>query len=101
MRLRVKVSRRAAGQIRSAAEWWLQHRDKAPDALAEEIERAFDLIQVLPHSGQRIRHPTIPHLRRLHLARIHYYLYYQLIDDEEFVEVLSLWHVRRGQPPEL
>lgn len=101
MRARIKVSKRAAEQIRSATRWWLRHRDKAPEALAEEVERAFELIQVLPHSGQRLPHPTISHLRRLLLARVHYYLYYQLPESDDFVEVLALWHVKRGHPPAL
>lgn len=32
------------------------------------------------------------------LYRIHYFLYYRLVDDEA-VEVLALWHARRGQGP--
>lgn len=98
---RIKVSKRAAEQIRTATRWWIENRAKAPDALDEEIDRAFGLIRVLPAAGQPVDHPTISDLRRLHLPRVHYFLYYAASEADRAVEVLALWHVRRGQPPAL
>jgi plasmid stabilization system protein ParE len=40
-----------------------------------------------------------PGVRRFHLSRIHYQLYYRL--DADVVEVLALWHDARGSAPEL
>ena len=42
--LSVKIVGRAALQIRDAAKWWGEHREKAPGALKEELERAFALL---------------------------------------------------------
>ncbi|MEE9179459.1 MAG: hypothetical protein V3U22_01080 [Vicinamibacteria bacterium] len=41
---RVKVSTTAARQIRQAADWWHGNRRGAVDALADDLERAFDII---------------------------------------------------------
>lgn len=101
MRYRVLIARRAAAQIRSASAWWIEHRDKAPEALAEDVEQALDLVGALPATGQRVSHPRLAELRRLHLSRIHYYLYYSVDRPADTVEVLALWHVRRGMPPRL
>lgn len=101
MRYRIRVSKRAAEQIREAAAWWLDNRDKAPEALAEEVEQAIDLLGILPAAGQRVAHSRLKEVRRLDLGRVHYYLYYQVDRSDETVEVLALWHARRGSTPQL
>ncbi len=40
-------------------------------------------------------------VRRLHLKRIRYYLYYRVKDDPQQVEILALWHTSRGTGPDL
>ncbi len=37
----------------------------------------------------------LPRVRRLHLHRVHYYLYYRIQANRTVVEVLSLWHTSR------
>ena len=99
MRLRLRVAPRAEAQIREAAEWWSQNRFKAPRAFAEDLEKAFDLITLLPGAGQPVPHPEIDQLRRLLMGRVRYYLYYTVSDETEAVEVLALWHTSRGERP--
>lgn len=101
MRYRLRVAPRAEAQIRDAAQWWLENRPQAPLAFAEDIEEAFGLISRLPRAGQPVRHAQIDGLRRLLLGRVRYYLYYQVNDDSEAVEVLALWHTSRGGSPPL
>lgn len=101
MTQRIRVSRRAASQIRQAAVWWAQNRPKAPELLADEIERGFSLATQLPGVGQPIPHPTVRGLRRLFLTRIHYHLYYAPAPEPETVEILALWHASRGAKPDL
>jgi hypothetical protein len=38
--LEIRTSARADRQIAKALAWWSKHRDKAPGALLEELERA-------------------------------------------------------------
>ena len=101
MSLRVRISPRAAAQIRRAADWWLEHRDKAPDAFADDLERGMELITSLPAVGEPVPHPRLSGVRRLLLARIRYHLYYQHEPGSDTVDVLALWHTGRGTGPPL
>jgi plasmid stabilization system protein ParE len=89
----VKVTPSAAGQIEKAAEWWLANRDKAPNAFREEIERGFALISQQPEVGAKATNIKLKNVRRIHLSRIRYFLYYRVMPDQ--VEVLALWHFSR------
>ena len=44
MTLQVKISARAASQIRRAAEWWAENRPAAPGAIRIDIGEAFALL---------------------------------------------------------
>ena len=72
--LHVEVSDLAKAQIRAAEQWWRLNRPKAPNAIREELERASVLISVQPEIGARARNVFLPGVRRLHLARVRYYL---------------------------
>jgi len=97
----VRVSRRAGHQIRAAATWWLRYRDKAPLAFADDLEDAFRLLADVPRVGQPIPHPQLAALRRVLMARTQYHLYYVLDESGLTVEILALWHSRRGSEPQL
>lgn len=99
MRLRLRVVPTAERHIRIAAQWWHKHRQAASDLFGEEIEKAFDLLTRQPGVGPLAPNMSAPGVRRFHLARIHYHLYYRVTDDE--VEILALWHVARGSTPKL
>jgi plasmid stabilization system protein ParE len=100
LRLRLLVVTEAERQIRKAATWWIENRPAAPDLFRRELARGFDLITTQPGIGMKALDTALQGVRRLHLYRIHYYLYYRLLD-EEAVEVLALWHTSRGQGPPL
>jgi len=70
------------------------------DALADDLERAFDLITRQPRIGKMADPPDPIYSRRIYLHRIHYFLYYSVDDRTETVEVLAFWHVSRGSSPE-
>ena len=99
MSLRVRLSPRAAVQIRTAAEWWLQHREKAPDAFADDLERGLELIALLPSVGEAVPHSRLTGIRRLLLGRVRYHLYYHHEAESDSVDVLALWHTGRGTGP--
>jgi plasmid stabilization system protein ParE len=99
-RLEIVVSALAAEQIRAAAEWWRRNRRKAPNAIGEDLDRASSLIAIQPDLGARARNVALPGVRRLHLARIRYDLYYRVVEVPKQLEILALWHSSRGsQPP--
>lgn len=95
--------RNAEREIREASRWWDENRPLAPDLFRQELARGFDLIATQPQIGP----PAIntgtraESVRRIYLGRISYYLYYRVRQPEETVEVLELWHTRRGTPPRI
>jgi len=96
---RLRFTNRAWTQIDRASIWWRQHRDKAPNALDEDVDRAIDVLRTTPHVGTivRARRGTV---RALWLDRIGYFLYYR-IHDNGTVEILRFWHASRGSRPKL
>ena len=98
MRLRLQITATAQRQIREATAWWHENRPAARGLLRQELDRGLKSITTQPGVGTRALDVPVKGVRRLHLLRIHYHLYYHLLD-EETVEVLALWHVRRGKRP--
>lgn len=97
--LPIEVSALAAAQVRAAEMWWQLHRPKAPGAIRFELERASSLIALQPGIGTRARNAALPGVRRLHLARIRYDLYYRLVEAPSRLEILAFWHASRGSRP--
>jgi plasmid stabilization system protein ParE len=96
---RIRVVPSAAQQIIEAGEWWGEHRPAAPALFREEIERAFLLIGGQPDIGARASNRLLQGVRRVHLSRIGYHLYYRRTPGGDSVEILALWHARRGTLP--
>lgn len=101
MRLRLVVVRNAEREIRNASKWWDENRTLAPDLFREELARGFELITTQPQIGSAAVNTRVEGVRRLHLGRTHYYLYYRIKNDEEEVEVLGLWHTSQSAPPRI
>ena len=99
MTLRVKVSARAAAQVRRAAVWWADHRPSAPGAIGKDIGESIALLAEQPGIGSKYEGARTPGVRRLYLGRVGYFLYYR--EKEDTLEVLAFWHARRRRQPKL
>ena len=97
----VRIAGSAARAIAEAASWWTANRPKAPDAFVTELERALQLIAVHPGIGAGATNVWLAGVRRIHLARVRYHLYYRVTDGSEAIEVLALWHTSRGSAPKI
>lgn len=97
--LHIEVSALASQQIREAEVWWRVNRTKAPNAIREELERGSGLIAAQPHVGTRARNLPLVGVRRLHLARVRYDIYYRVTGTPPYVEILAFWHTSRGSNP--
>lgn len=86
-------------EIAEASKWWRKNRPYAPDAIRDELQRAFALISLQPNVGARAINASLKGVRRVHLARISYHLYYRVTSSA--VEVLAFWHTKRGSGPVL
>jgi plasmid stabilization system protein ParE len=99
LRFRLEVGRRAERQIREASDWWLENRRAAPELFKAELQRGFELITAQPHLGSPSLSKRTQEVRRVHLGRIHYHLYYRVKNEQQVVEVLAFWHASRGTGP--
>lgn len=99
--LPVRIVASAGKAILDAAEWWVANRPKAQDAFTVELERAIQILASQPLIGARARNIKLAGVRRLHLPRVHYHLYYRVTTHPEVVEILALWHTSRGTSPKL
>ncbi len=97
MPLRIRVIPSAEREIREAVEWWQANRPAAPSLLLQELARGFELVSIQPSIGLRAQDPALSGIRRLHLYRIRYFLYYRVEGDT--VEILAFWHTSRGDEP--
>jgi plasmid stabilization system protein ParE len=97
--LPVELTALATRHIREAESWWRLNRSAAPNAIREELERAFSFIAAQPRMGSRAMNVRLPAVRRIFLPLIKYYLYYHVATLPDRVEVVALWHARRGDGP--
>jgi plasmid stabilization system protein ParE len=96
----IRVSVRATAQIEKAHKWWQLNRLSAPNAVVDDIKIAFDVLKLQPECGTTIVSATAKGVRRMHLDRISYYLYYRLTNLGEVV-VIAFWHTSRGKQPKI
>jgi len=97
--LPIVVTASAAAAIREADEWWSENRLSSSTPLADDLERAFELIASHPAIGARARNVGLSGVRRVHLSRIRYHLYYRISSAGDRIEVLAFWHTSRGSNP--
>jgi plasmid stabilization system protein ParE len=95
----IDVSAFAAAQVHAAETWWQANRPKAPGAIRAELERASSLLALQPEIGARATNIAVPGVRRLHLGRIRYDIYYRVVEAPRRLEILAFWHASRGSPP--
>ena len=99
MPLALRIARRAVTEIERAELWWRENRPAAPEAFRADIYGAFTLLVRQPGVGAKVGNSKLSGVRRLHLGRIRYFVYYQPRGDE--LVVLSVWHSNRGKGPAL
>lgn len=99
MPLAVKISVRAAREVREAAEWWQSNRPAAPGAIGKDFGEAVALLAEQPGIGAQHAGTRLGSLRRLYLSRVRYFIYY--VADEKTLKVLAFWHASREHPPTL
>ena len=97
MALRVKISARAANEVRKAAAWWLANRPSALGAIAADFGESVGLLAEQPSIGAKYDGSRTPGVRRLFLSRVGYFVYYRA--DATELKVLAFWHASRERQP--
>src|SRR4051812_14571235 len=95
--LPVEISPLAARHLRELEHWWRLNRTAAPNAVREELQRILRLLSITPLMGRRATDVELEGVRRIHISRIWYYLYYRVLDHPERIELLALWSDSRGE----
>ena len=99
MSWRAFAGRDAAPGFRYRVSGDSDHRPSAPNALTDDLETVLALVSVQPRLGARVRNVGLSGVRRVHLARVHYHLYYRVASSGTELEVLAFWHTSRGTGP--
>ena len=86
-------------EIERAEDWWQENRPAAPGAFRADLQGAFTLLLLQPGVGVKVGNTRLAGVRRVHLGRIRYFVYYQLRPNE--LVVLSVWNSSRGKSPAL
>ena len=70
MALMVKISARAASEVRRAAEWWQANRPAALGAIGVEFAASVALLAEQPGIGATYEGARVRGVRRLFLSRV-------------------------------
>ena len=99
MSLELHVSRRAAAEIERIVMWWAENRPAAPGAVRKDLKAALDVLLEQPDIGSQVEEASSPDVRRFHVDRIRYWVYYRVHGRR--LEVVSVWHSSRGTGPSI
>ena len=77
--------------------WWAENRPAAPGAVRKDLKAALDVLLEQPDIGSQVEEASSPDVRRFHVDRIRYWVYYRV--HERRLEVVSVWHSSRGTGP--
>jgi plasmid stabilization system protein ParE len=95
--LELHVTRRAAREIERIVSWWARNRPAAPGAVRKELQNVTYLLLQQPDIGTKVDEARSDDVRRFHVDRIRYWVYYRVRRNR--LEVLSVWHSSRGSGP--
>jgi plasmid stabilization system protein ParE len=95
-RRKVRFTATAREHLRLLKKWW-QENSARPEILHDDLEKAVEMLSVLPGIGSPYPSAPIPGVRRLFIERLTSHLYYTYTERE--VVVRALWHARRGSSP--
>lgn len=97
----VIVSPRAREQVLAISQWWRENRDKNPFLFEDELIDGLALIGKSPLVSAVYRVMSQRVVRRVRLSGSRYYIYFEVDDRAEKVNVLAVWHASRGNGPRL
>lgn len=97
MKLRLRITIRAADEIDRADTWWRDNRPAAAHAIREDLRRTLDILALQPGIGQKVMNARLSGVRRIHLDRVHHHLYYRQQGDQ--LVVLRFWPSQRVAQP--
>ena len=95
---RVRFTETARDHVSLERTWWLKNRDHQA-LFAIEVDRAIQLLALLPGAGTPYVTANTEGLRRLFVRKLNCHVYYTFDDDE--VIVRALWGASRERGPSI
>ena len=95
-RRRVRFTDTATSHVDHERAWWLENRHHQ-DLFATELEKAIEILALLPGAGTSYTRTGVPDLRRLYIRKLGCHLYYTF--DADDVIIRGLWGARRERGP--
>jgi plasmid stabilization system protein ParE len=92
----VRFTNTASSHVDRERAWWQANRDHQ-DLFATELEKALEILALLPGAGTPYTQTGVPDLRRLYIRRLGCHLYYTF--DADNVIIRALWGARRERGP--
>jgi plasmid stabilization system protein ParE len=80
-------------------DWWRSNRSAAVSLFTEELAVAVDLLSASPRVGRRYRSKKMARVRRLHLPRTRFHVYYVYDRATTTVTIVAIWSALRERPP--
>lgn len=99
--MRVRFTPRALARAKAAQKQWRETRPAAPDLFEHELAALVFQLETIPHFGTP--HPTRqrPWLKRTLLERTEHHVYFERDERKQEIQILMIWHARRGKEPKL
>jgi len=97
MALELHILPRAIRDIDRIEVWHVTNQAAVPGAVRDDVEATAARIASHPGLGARVRQSKTPDVRRFHLRRFKYWLYYRVRGDT--LQILTIWHSARGKGP--
>jgi plasmid stabilization system protein ParE len=96
----VVISQRARRDAERIDAWWRSHRD-ARELFAREFQAAVQFLKTVADPGTPYPTARRPGLRRLLLPKTGRHVYFEIVQAENLVRILSVWGAPRERPPKL
>jgi plasmid stabilization system protein ParE len=95
---RVRFTETASNHVDRERTWWFENRDHQ-ELFAAELDKAIEILALLPGAGTPYPHSGAPGLRRMYIRKLGCHLYYTF--DADYVIIRALWGARRERGPTL
>lgn len=93
---RVRFTDTASNHVDRERAWWLENREHQ-ELFATELEKAIEILALLPGAGTPYTQTGVPDLRRLYIPKLGCHLYYTFDADDLIIR--ALWGARRERGP--
>jgi plasmid stabilization system protein ParE len=95
--VRVSFTDEAKAQVRRRREWWARNRDRKV-LFTQDLRAAQRELQHAPrYAVHGVRDGR--EVRRLALSRVHCFVYYVILEEQNRVEIISVWGQEQESQP--